>query len=419
MKFHFFQENDLPCNCHACIIEWYLAYAENTRHKCQDMERRTALNRKEINEIKKRFKKESCTFTRICGCYVNGEHAQVTQFGKTFLNLDEEELFKYLDIAKKVLSGTEGNNLLELEFPLEEEEAGGRQQFLLGLRESRLKNEDLLNRFYDLIIEHYSYAGNYLILLFHDAYDVPVRTKDRRSLDESEEIYEYLLCAICPVTLSKPGLGYLEESNEIGLRDWIVGVPDAGFVFPAFTERSTDIHATLFYAKNPKEPPLELAEGVLGCSRKMTAAEQKEVFRLILEDTLGPDCSYETVKDIHDNIQERISENAALHDQKEEAEPVELTKETIKEILNASGVPEEKVSQAERAYDEKAGDAKLYADHVVDKRRFEVKTYDVVLHVKPEKASQIKSQIIDGQKCLVIPMDANENINVNGIQTTV
>ena len=87
--------------------------------------------------------------------------------------------------------------------------------------------------------------------------------------------------------------------------------------------------------------------------------------------------------------------------------------------MNASGVPEEKVSQAERAYDEKAGDAKLYADHVVDKRRFEVKTYDVVLHVKPEKASQIKSQIIDGQKCLVIPMDANENINVNGIQTTV
>lgn len=379
------------------------------------------MNKKEIMEIKKRLKKEACTFTRMCGCYVNSEHIQVTRFGKTFLNLEEEELFKYLEIAKKIFSGTVGNNLLELDFPLSEEAAGGRQQFLLGLRESRLKNEDLLDRFYDLVIENYDYAGNYLILLFHDAYDVPVKTKDHKSLDESEEVYEYLICAVCPVTLSKPGLGYLEESNEIGLRlrDWVVGVPDAGFVFPTFTERSSDIHAALFYTKNPKEPPMEFVNGVLGCDRKMTASEQKEVFRFILEDTLGKECSYETVKEIHDKIQEKISENNDAKKGDEDAEPIELTKETMKEILNTSGVPEEKITQSEHIYEEKVGDAKLYAENVVDKRKFEVKTYDVVLHVKPEKASQIKSQIIDGQKCLIIPMDSNENVNVNGIPTTV
>lgn len=378
------------------------------------------MNKKEIMEIKKRLKKDDCTFTRMCGCYVNSEHSQVTRFGKTFLNLEEEELFKYLEIAKKILSGTVGNNLLELEFPLSEEAAGGKQQFLLGLRESRLKNEDLLDLFYQLIIENYDYAGNYLILLFHDAYDVPVRTKDHKSLDESEEVYEYLLCALCPVTLSKPGLGYLEESNEIGLRmrDWIVEAPDAGFVFPAFTERSSDIHAALFYSKNAKEPPMEFMEGVLGCDRKMTAFEQKEVFRSILEDTLGLECGYETVKEIHDKIQEKITENAESKN-REEAEPIELTKETLKDILNTSGVDEEKITQSEQIYDERVGNARLYAENVVDKRKFEVKTYDIVLHVKPEKASQIKSQIIDGQKCLVIPMDANENVNVNGIHTTV
>ena len=98
---------------------------------------------------------------------------------------------------------------------------------------------------------------------------------------------------------------------------------------------------------------------------------------------------------------------------------MELSKETIKEILNDSGISEEKITQAEHEYEKKVGEAKLYAENVVDQRRFEVKTYDVVLHVKPEKAAQIKSQIIDGQKCLVIPMDSNENINVNGIHTTV
>ncbi|MEG2018448.1 MAG: DUF4317 family protein, partial [Clostridium sp.] len=41
--------------------------------------------------------------------------------------------------------------------------------------------------------------------------------------------------------------------------------------------------------------------------------------------------------------------------------------------------------------------------------------YDVVLQVKPEKVAQIKSQIIDGKKCIIIPMDDNEQLNVIGM----
>lgn len=379
------------------------------------------MNKKEILELKRRFKKDSCTFTRMCGCYVNSDRNRVTRIGKSFLNLEEEEFYKYLDIAKKVLSGGVGNNLLNLDFPLEEESSGGRQQFLMGLRSSKLKNEDLLERFYDLIIDHYEYAGNYLILLFHDVYDIPLKTKDNLKLDESEEVYEYLLCAICPVTLSKPGLGYLADSNEIGLRlrDWVVGFPDAGFVFPAFTERSTDIHSLLFYTKNTKEPPSAFIEGVLGCTKTLTASEQKEVFRSIIEETLGESCNYDTVKEIHDKLQDKLSieepENEA-----EEPQPMELSKETVKNLLKESGVSDEKLKKIDELYEDKVGGhAKLYAENVVDSRKFEVKTYDVVLHVKPEKASLIRSQTIDGQKCLLIPMDENENVNVNGIHTTI
>lgn len=379
------------------------------------------MNKKEVLELKRRMKKDSCTFTRICGCYVDSKRNHITHLNKTFLNLDDEELFKYLDIAKKVLSGTLGNQLLELEFPLEQEEAGGRQQFLLGLRENKLKNDELLERFYDLVIENYESAGNYLILIFHDTYDIPIKTNDNLMLDESDEIYEYLLCAICPVKLSKPGLGYIEESNEIGLRvrDWIVDVPDAGFLFPSFTERSTDIHSTLFYTRNTKQPPIELMEGLLGCHKKLTATEQKEVFRCVLENTLGDECNYEIVKEIHDKIQEKISYDEDLSNDIE-TEPIELSKNSVKELLKESGVTEDKLAKAEQIYEEKVGeDNHIYAENIIDKRKFEVKTYDVVLHVKPEKASKIKSQIIDGQKYLVIPMEENENINVNGIQTTV
>ena len=88
------------------------------------------MDKKDILELKRRFKKEACTFTRLCGCYVDGEKNRILKLGETFLNIEDEAFYKYLEIAKKVLSGALGNNLLELEFPLEEEAAGGRQQFL-------------------------------------------------------------------------------------------------------------------------------------------------------------------------------------------------------------------------------------------------------------------------------------------------
>ena len=126
-----------------------------------------------------------------------------------------------------MLSGTLGNNLLNLQFPLEEEEVGGRQQILMALRDSELNDETLLDTYYDLVIDTYDEAGNYLILLYLDSYDVMTRTKDNINVDESEEVYKYMLCAICPVTLSKPGLGYLEKEQRIGarIRDWVVGAP--------------------------------------------------------------------------------------------------------------------------------------------------------------------------------------------------
>src|SRR5471030_2781834 len=214
------------------------------------------MKKKEVSELKRRFKKDECTFTRMCGCYVDAQKNIVLTIKENFLNLREEEFFKYLDIASKTLSGTVGNNLLELNFPLDEENIGGRQLSLMELKKNKLKDDALLDNFYKLIIDSYDYTGNFLILIFHDAYDVMTRTTDNAKLDESEEVYEYLLCAICPVSLSKPALGYFEDKNRIGarIRDWVVGPPDLGFVFPAFTDRSTDIHSIMYYTKDAKDP---------------------------------------------------------------------------------------------------------------------------------------------------------------------
>ena len=410
------------------------------------------MDKKGVAELKRRFTKENCTFTRLCGCYVDAGKNKVVDLSETFLNLEDEEFYKYLEIAKKTLSGTIGNNLLELNFPLDEEAAGGRQQFLLGLRESKLKNPELLERFYDMVIESYDYAGNYLILLFHDAYDVMTKTTDNNALDESEEVFEYLLCAICPVQLSKPGLGYREDENRIGprIRDWVVSVPDSGFLFPAFTDRSTDIHSLMFYTKDTKAPHAEFMELGLGCGARRTATEQKMTFHSIVKQASGDDLakSGQVLMEIQQNLNDLVEEKAEL-----EEDPVILTPELLTNVMEESGVAPEKAEKIGKTCAEEFAEEAPLAENVVDSKALAaneqiqkekelvaqvevlqqqlkekqieeeadevVKTYDVVLRVKPEKVSQIKSEVINGQKCLVIPMAEDEHANVNGVNTTV
>ncbi len=119
------------------------------------------------------------------------------------------------------------------------------------LKRSGLKEDALLSILYESIIDNFEYTGNYLILVYHDVYDVMTKTSDKLKLDESEEVYEYILCAICPVSLSKAGLGYFDEENEIKsrIRDWVVEVPAVGFTYPAFIDRGSDVDALMFYTK--------------------------------------------------------------------------------------------------------------------------------------------------------------------------
>ena len=419
------------------------------------------MNKKDILELKRRFKKDACTFTRLCGCYVDADRNKITTFGETFLNLEDEEFYKYLEIAKKVMSGTIGNNILELEFPTAEEAPGGRQQFLMGLRESALKSDELMDAFYDLVIDSYDYVGNYLIMVFHDAYDVMTKTSDNNKLDESEEVYEYLLCAICPVTLTKPGLGYREDENRIGprIRDWVVGVPDTGFVFPAVTDRSTDLHSVMFYTRDTKTPHAEFMESGLGCGTKLTATEKKLTFQTIVKEVIGED--EEESEALFLNIQGNLNDMIPVtEDETVEPEPIIMTAGAIADVLADSGVSEEQALVIQKTYEDVFGEELPEAEQLVDPKLVEangkrkekleliqtvenlkqqleetrsipvaesedddnvpaVKTYDVILRVKPEKVGQIHSQVIDGQKCLVIPMDEDEHAAVNGVNTTV
>lgn len=369
------------------------------------------MNKKEIAEIKKQFTQERCAITRICGCYVDGEKNKKTELKEAFLSLPEEEMFKYFAIFRKALSGTVGKNLLTMEFPLALEEAGGTQDFLMQLRASSLKDENLLEEFYDKIIENYYSVENYLILLIHAVYDIPGKSSDGEEMfDASDEVYDHILCCICPVTLSKPGLSYDEESNAFHTRicDRVVNMPDIGFLFPAFHDRSTDVHSLLYYAAKPEELRMEFVEPVLGCNLPLSAGDQKETFQTIVEETLGDACDYEVVKNIHEKLNEMIEEK------KDEPDPVVLDRAEVKRLLEYSGVEEEKLSSFEEKYEEAAGtDTCFVASNVANTRQFEIKTPDVVVKVSPDRMDLVETKVINGRKCLVISLD--NSVEVNGI----
>ena len=442
------------------------------------------MRKKDILELKKRFKKDHCTFTKMCGCYVTGEKHIILKFRETFLNLDEDEYFKYLEIAKKVLSGTIGNNILELNFPTNEDLINEKQISLMQLKRSQLKDDTLLNDFYESIINNYDYTGNLLILVFHDAYDVIIKTNDNLKIDESEEVYEYVLCAICPVSLSEPGLRYFEEENKIKarIRDWVVEAPTNGFVFPAFINRSSDVNSIMYYTKNPKDTHPELMENALGCYSKQTAVIQKETFQSIIKDSFSTDeiKAEKIFMEVQENLNTMIEEYNAIYDDDADSEPITLTKQDIQNLLIESGVPEELTTKIEKSYIECFGDDLPLAENLIDQKALKANeqrkkeenlqkqveilqtrleqvkqeaavnnetplstevdeddvileegveadledneaasNYDIILQVKPEKIPQIKSQIIDGQKCIVIPINENEQTTVNGLDDLI
>ena len=404
------------------------------------------MDKKSINELRRRLKKDGCTFTKICGCYIDDNKNKVTNLDEIFLNLEDEEYFKYLEIAKKwnlafYKRGSFGF-ILELNFPLEEEKPGGHQQFLLGLKKSGLKDQGLLDTFYDMVIEKYNSLGNYLILLFHDVYDVMTKTTDNNKLDESEEVYEYIICAICPMVLSKPGLGYNKDKNKISTlnREWFVGMPETGFVFPAFIDRSSDIHSVLMYTADSKNVHTEMIEDILGCREKLTYAQQQDVLTDMVLEVTGEDM----VKDVMDTV------NIELAHVSDENPESYVSKEHIKSALEHAGIAENKAVNIGDQYMSSINteEVPLIGDIVPNKAQKIVKNNnekellkeeikdlnkkiasieetndnneqltvdegEIIITVNSEKKELIRRENIDGVNCVVIPVSESDHVKIN------
>lgn len=365
------------------------------------------MNKKEISELRRRLNPDKNNLTVIRGCYVDEKRQIVSEFYQPVLSIPQEELEKYMGIFRRALSGIPGKTLVDVVFRPDQVMDGAEHKLLMTLRETALKDEASVGAFYEKVIDNFSLEGNYLILLAHDAFDLPGKFGD-----DSEEVFQYILCAICPVRQSKPALSYYAVENEFHNRvpDWVVASPEAGFLFPAFDDRATNIYNALYYTHDSAQPHEELTGAIFGAEMPMPAAVQKEAFESVLEDALCEDLNYEVVRAVHEELRERIEEKKA----DKEAEAPTISKREVQSLLRAQGMPEERVQAFEDKYDETFGrGVDLNAQSVVDVKRLELTTPDVTIRVAPDRADLVETRVIDGTKYILIRAD--ENVEVNGV----
>ena len=371
------------------------------------------MNDKEIGEIRRHLRRDRSNITKIYGCFVNDNKEIITEFSQSTGIMPENEGDKYFALFKRVLSGSVGKNLIDITFKTSQVAGSPEHKLLMDLRESKLGDDELLHSFFQKIIDSVILEGNYLILIGCDSYDVPFKGKDDLSdSDKSEEVYTYLICAICPVKQTKPNLHYVPEEKLFhdGAMNQPVSAPALGFLFPAFDNRATNIYNALYYTHDIKVSQDALIEALFNTPVPMPAAEQKKCFEALLTTALGDECNLDVVQTVHDQLCQRIE----LHKEAKVPEPLMIAKADVKEALASCGVSEEHLAKFSVDYDETFGfEADLHPKNIIDSKRFEIKTPDVSIKVDPTRSDLIETRVIGGVKYIMICAD--ENVEVNGV----
>lgn len=375
------------------------------------------MNRKEIAEIRRRLNLDKNAVSCVRGCYVNDKREVVAAFNVPMLSLPLEEQEKYLAIFKRTLAGVPGRNLIDIAFRPDQVMDDEAHQLLMALRNTALTVDAGAEKLCRKIIDSLELEGNYLILMMHDAYDVPFRHADEHKADViSEEVFNYILVSVCPVKLSKPALSYFSEDNAFHSRDldWVVAGPELGFMFPTFDDRAANIYSALYYTRDAANVHDEFVDAVFHCDAPMPPAEQREVFQAVLEDALDEDLSLEVVQTVHEQLRDMIQE----HDQDKTAEPLVISRREMSGMLQSCGVPEEKLTAFEEKYDAEFGQGMgLNAVNIAQPKKFELRTPDVVVQVNPERSDLIETRVIDGQRYILIRAD--EGVEVNGVNIAI
>ncbi len=371
------------------------------------------MNKKEVRELRRRWKPEKTAVSKIYGCFVNSAKEIVADLEESLGLMPQEEAEKYLSLLKKTLSGALGQNLLDIVFSTQQVADSPEHKRLMTLKETGLQDGKARREFYETVIANLDMGtDNYLLLMAADTYDVPYKSKSGALDAESgDTVYKYFLCCVCPVKQSKPELGYFPGDNEFHFTaSQVVCAPELGFLFPTFDDRASNIYNALLYAKKAENIHQEFIDTVFSTPAPLSSAEQREAFQSALEDALEGAASIQVAQSVHGILADRIS----LHKESGDPEPLSMTVAEIGQVLRQSGVSEEKVTRFQDRCREALGQAAaLNPANLIDPDKFQVKTDQATVSVDPAYSHLVKTQTVQGRRYLLIP--AEGEVEVNGV----
>ena len=153
------------------------------------------MDKSNLAEIRKVIRRNDPPVDWIYSFYVTPENELAWQSFRKFLSFDEDESFRFKDILKKSLSGTQGKELFSV--PLDSQ-----SEKLFSLRTMDEADEEILQEFAGHVISSYTHTDPYLAVCARITYDVPGMSSDRRKLEDGEVVFQSILFAICPAKLS-------------------------------------------------------------------------------------------------------------------------------------------------------------------------------------------------------------------------
>lgn len=372
------------------------------------------MNKKEIGEIRRRIRKDRCNIATVYGCYVSDDHKIISEFKSSVGMMPENEQEKYLMLFKKIFSGQQGKKSVDISFPTSfVAQNDPRHSLLMSLRNERLIDEASRKALYQTIIGSLKLEGRYVILLGCDVYDVPFKNKnDGLDADASEEVFQYVLCAVCPVKDTKPNLHYVHDEatfHDGGLMQ-AVAAPELGFMFPAFNGRSTDVYGALYYSKNTKNNYPEFVKAVFGVETPDAADAQQLRFQSVLVSALGDACDIDVIQ----NIQLQAMARVAMHKEAKIPEALTLNVVEARALLASCGVSRDKLEAFEEAFDHAFGvGANFILENLIETKRCEILTENMAIRVAPDAVGTVEMRKIDGMDYILVPV--SECVEVNGI----
>lgn len=373
------------------------------------------MNEREIAEIRRRIRPEKNNIGRVRGCYVNDNHAIISEFDQILSLISADESEEILSMLRKTLSGAIGRNLIDISFTNQQVSESAEHRLLSSLRESSLSDNDAVKSFFEKTISSLDIEGSYLILLVNDKYDIFTYNENGEKND-STEMFSYILCAVCPIKNAKPSLGYSISENKLRniTRDSLISAPEIGFMFPAFDDRKANIYNALYYTRDISSSHEEFTNSVFNSITPKPAAEQTETIASIISSTVADNCSLELIQ----SVQSQLIEMTEDHKSNKEAEPLMISTKDMGSLLRCSGVGEETINRFSEKFTEDFGDnSAIPPANIIDIKKFEVKTPDVTVKIKPENSDIIETRIIDGTKYLLIRADGD--VEVNGIKINI